>query len=341
MGRGAMRVFALGLVLASPLACADLLGLEPGVLARGGSGPSEAGEASQAGSPSSNGGTSQAGAGLGGADAGGSLTAAGEAGLPRGGSGSGGASDLPVGGGGNDTPCVDGVCEACPADMIEAESQDGVSYCIDVGEVTNQYYLAFTKKNSRENYFESSPACAGNYTFVSEESCGGALTDVPSRKLPVVCVDYCDAEAYCHVHGKRLCGRVGGTMNNPADDVDPFASEWYAACAGPDETLYPYGEVASPSRCNASGYAPDDMGPRDLETMSECEGGIAGLFNMSGNVAEWEWSCTSASTSATCSTRGGSFKDGPYEARCAGAIGMQRLDVANDVGFRCCADLAQ
>jgi formylglycine-generating enzyme len=335
MRQRALRLCALGALLSSPLACADLLGLEAGVLATGGSGSGQAGGEPVAGSEDGAGGNGAAGGGavLGGADLGGS---AGEAGGTA-----GGAPHEPVGGGGNDTPCVDGVCERCPADMVQSQSQDGVAYCIDIGEVTNQYYLAFTKQNSRENYFESPPECAGNISFVPDEACGGALTDVPSRKLPVVCVDYCDAEAYCHVHGKRLCGRVGGTMNDPIDDVDAFASEWYAACAGPNEYLYPYGDVASASACNASGYAPSDMGPRDLETMTECEGGVPGLFNMSGNVAEWERSCSSTFGSAACSTRGGSFVDGPYEVRCAGAIAMQRLEASVSVGFRCCAGLAQ
>ena len=162
---------------------------------------------------------------------------------------------------------------------------------------------------------------------------------MPSRKLPVVSVDYCDAEAYCATQGKRLCGRVGGTLNDPGDNANAAASEWYAACSGPTETDYPYGDSASASKCNASGYAPSDMGPRDVTTMSECEGGYGGIFNMSGNVAEWEWSCSSSSSNATCSTRGGSFYDGPYEVRCSGTISRSRQDAADDVGFRCCASL--
>jgi formylglycine-generating enzyme required for sulfatase activity len=162
---------------------------------------------------------------------------------------------------------------------------------------------------------------------------------VPSRKLPVVCVDYCDAEAYCRVHGKRLCGRVGGSMNDPGEVVDPAADEWYAACAGAAESLYPYGNTASASQCNGSGYDPAHPGPRDLATLSACQGSLPGLYNMSGNVAEWEWACSSSSATATCATRGGSYLDGPYELRCAGSIDRSRMAASETVGFRCCANL--
>jgi formylglycine-generating enzyme required for sulfatase activity len=60
---------------------------------------------------------------------------------------------------------------------------------------------------------------------------------------------------------------------------------------------------------------------------------------MSGNVAEWEWSCSSSASDTACSTRGGSYLDGPYEVRCAGSISLGRHEAAENVGFRCCANL--
>jgi hypothetical protein len=58
-------------------------------------------------------------------------------------------------------------------------------------------------------------------------------------------------------------------MNDPSDNADAAASEWYAACSAAGEKTYPYGDVASESNCNASGYSPADMGPRDVATLSE------------------------------------------------------------------------
>jgi formylglycine-generating enzyme len=338
--RRLLGVLCLALV---PASCANLLGLEPGILDAGGSqaagGEDNQGGSSTAGSAGHGNGIAgtvvTAGAsGLGGnatANVGGSSTdggAAGDAGAPA----------LPDGGEPSTGPCKNGTCIECPVGMQQSRSSEAYYYCIDAAEVTNEEYLAFTERYTTASVVAST-ACANNKTLVPDTDCSTALTDVPSRKLPVVCVDYCDAEAYCAMQGKRLCGRMGGTMNDPSDNANAAASEWYAACSGPGETNYPYGDAASASKCNASGYAPSDMGPRDLATMSECEGGYAGIFNLSGNVAEWEWSCSSSAANATCSTRGGSFVDGPYEVRCAGTINRARQDAADDVGFRCCANL--
>lgn len=327
-------------------ACANLLGLEPGVLDAGGSSGvagDQTGGVGAATAGSSSGGVAGASGGtesVAGTVSNGGVASAGSAngGQDAGGGDATGGSGLPGGGEPSTGPCKYGTCTECPPGMKESRSSELYYYCIDAAEVTNEEYLAFTKRYTPETVIAST-ACANNPSLIPDTDCSTALTDVPSRKLPVVCVDYCDAEAYCAMQGKRLCGRVGGTMNDPGDNVNAAASEWYAACAGPQETAYPYGNAASASKCNASGYSPADMGPRDLATMSECEGGYAGIFNMSGNVAEWEWSCSSSSSNASCSTRGGSFQDGPYEVKCSGSINMGRHDAAATVGFRCCANL--
>jgi hypothetical protein len=337
------RVWLTGSVLLVlfPLACADVLGLEPGVLAQGGS--------SGSGGNDSVGGVQNVGGEGAGADVGGSAssgsahlggaTATGSAGeTEQGGAAAAGAPSLPEGGEPNTGPCHNGTCTECPTGMKQAYSKDAFFYCIDAAEVTNEEYSAFAERYTVKSVIAST-ACGNNATLIPDPDCSTALTDVPSRKLPVVCVDYCDAEAYCNMHGKRLCGRVGGSMNDPSDIADPAADEWYAACAGPGETLYPYGDAASASACNGSGYAPADPGPRDVATLSDCEGGLPGLYNMSGNVAEWEWACSSTSATATCETRGGSYNDGPYELRCGGTIALGRMEASETVGFRCCANL--
>jgi hypothetical protein len=336
-----LGVLFLGLVAAS---CANLLGLEPGVLDTGGS-QASAGDESQAGNTAAGSAGNSTGATAGTATTAGTTASGGNATSGAGGSstegglgGDAGAPTQPDGGEPNTGPCKNGTCTECPVGMQQSRSSEAYFYCIDAAEVTNEEYLAFTQRYTTATVVAST-ACTNNETLVPDTDCSTALTDVPSRKLPVVCVDYCDAEAYCTMQGKRLCGRVGGTMNDPGDNADAAASEWYAACSGPGETDYPYGDAASASKCNASGYAPSDMGPRDVTTMSECEGGYAGIFNMSGNVAEWEWSCSSSASNATCSTRGGSFVDGPYEVRCSGTRSRSRQAVAVDVGFRCCASL--
>jgi len=330
------------------VACADLLGLEPGVLGSGAGGVSgnDANEAGRAGKASVGGDATAAGAGAnggasatGGSEQGGlSATGGASAGESPGGAGGDGEVTAPDGGEPNNGPCKNGTCTECPSDMQRVITAMSDFYCIDRAEVTNQQYLAFTERYTVDTVIATTE-CDGNTSLVPDESCGGALTDLPSRNLPVVCVDFCDAQAYCMMHGRRLCGRVGGVMNNPGDDANATASEWYAACTGPNEYIYPYGNTASASACNGSGYAPSNMGPRDVQTLASCQGGVNGVYNMSGNVSEWEWSCTSSKANAICSTRGGGFRDGPYELRCTGSIGVSRLDASDSLGFRCCADL--
>lgn len=340
-------VVLLGLAL-TPVACADLLGLEPGVLGSGlgGAAGSDVNDAGTAGKASAGGDATVAGSGanggssvIGGADNGGESSGGGtSAGESTGGVGGDGDGTTPDGGEPNNGPCNNGTCTVCPSDMQRVITAVSDFYCIDSAEVTNQQYLAFTKRYTVDTVIATTE-CEANASLVPDESCGGALTDVPSRDLPVVCVDFCDAQAYCMMRGRRLCGRVGGVMNNPGDDANATASEWYAACTGPNEYVYPYGDAASATACNGSGYAPSDMGPRDVETLASCQGGVHGVYNMSGNVSEWEWSCTSSKANAICSTRGGGFRDGPYELRCTGSIGVNRLDASDSLGFRCCADL--
>jgi formylglycine-generating enzyme len=336
-----VRIFGLLALSLAPLACADLLGLQPGMLGADAGASAVAGNGGIGSGSTGNGGTtSDSGTTSNGGSAGSSLPNAGNAGADLGGAdggGAGGEPSTPDGGEPNNGPCKNGICTRCADDMHRIISNAGDFYCIDDGEVTNADYLAFTQRYTVDTVIATTE-CGANTSLVPDTACSDALTDVPSKNLPVVCVDFCDAQAYCMMRGRRLCGRVGGVMNNPGDDANAIASEWYGACAGPDETTYPYGNSASATACNGSAYSPADMGPRDLATMSDCRG-TSGIYNLSGNVAEWEWSCSSSKANAICSTRGGSFKDGPYELRCTSSVGRNRLDFADDLGFRCCAGL--
>jgi hypothetical protein len=54
-----------------------------------------------------------------------------------------------------------------------------------------------------------------------------------------VCVDWCDAHAYCKPVGKRLCGKIGGGPNLYADYASASSSEWYRACSSGGSFTYP------------------------------------------------------------------------------------------------------
>jgi formylglycine-generating enzyme len=70
--------------------------------------------------------------------------------------------------------------------------------------------------------------------------------------------------------------------------------------------------------------------------------GYAHVFDLSGNVEEWEDSCEkSADTGAftdACRTRGGSFETPRDDTRCDAVptSARQRSDVSPTLGFRCC-----
>ncbi len=80
---------------------------------------------------------------------------------------------------------------------------------------------------------------------------------------------YFDASAECERQGKRLCN----------------SAEWVKACSGPEKQLYPYGDAYKPARCNTSDN-PRSRGLAGAGAYADCVNGY-GLYDMSGNAAEW------------------------------------------------------
>ncbi len=70
-----------------------------------------------------------------------------------------------------------------------------------------------------------------------------------------------------------------------------------------------------------------------------CEGRPKGVFDMVGNVSEWEDSCATggAPQDKTCATRGGSISDNAATATCSFIATAKRKDVRSTLGFRCCS----
>ena len=87
--------------------------------------------------------------------------------------------------------------------------------------------------------------------------------------------------------------------------------------------------------CNGSGYS---KGAQLVGSMNGCQSsvsGYAGVYDLSGNVEEWEDSCDANS----CRLRGGSFSSISSDTLCCDASDNASRDTSlNYYGFRCCAD---
>ena len=207
-------------------------------------------------------------------------------------------------------------------------------FCIDATEATNEQYAEFLGANPAVT--GQPPECSWKTTYVP-----GGLWPFPlgSETLPVASMDWCDARTYCMWAGKRLCGQIGGGSVAPAVRTIPSQSEWSWACTGGGAHNYPYGTAYVAGTCVDSVYS----GPRPAPVASAagCTGGFPGLFDMSGNITEWENSCDATSGAADgCYYRGGEFAHLMDQTSCAVAEGPFRRDddFQGTGGIRCCSD---
>jgi len=247
-------------------------------------------------------------------------------------------TDLSELSGGSDATSTDGgdaawSIDAGCLDGSVVVALNGTAFCIDAHEVTVSEYEAFLTAKMGDTSGQPS-YCAFNTTF--QPSTWPQAN--PSR--PVVAVDQCDAIAYCAWAGERLCGAVDGGHADPDNLTDP-GGQWYFACShsGDGVHLYPYGLDYDGSACNGADFW-GDAGPHatDVESSPGCVGGFAGIFDMSGNVYEWEDSCHSYDGGDDkCMARGGSYASGPAALACAASYPAARSVQDNQFGFRCCS----
>lgn len=244
--------------------------------------------------------------------------------------------------------CATG-CGSCPPNETVTIGTGGSAFQIDKHEVTRDEYAAFLAADvslegqpevcswnrdfapstdpdpERKGCMESSSVCQG-------ENCGAH---------PQVCVDWCDASAYCSWRGMRLCGsRQGGSLDIEMLD-DPSLSQWLAACSAEGTTDFPYGQGYVEQQCND--------GKAALETTVEVGTSPAcvtatGIFDLSGNVAEWTDSCLPPDSNGdNCAQRGGYFGSTTDTLNCvAGDDGYTRTSESRSassprLGFRCCS----
>jgi formylglycine-generating enzyme required for sulfatase activity len=213
-------------------------------------------------------------------------------------------------------------------------------FCIDKTEVTRAQYKAALDRNP--SGLEPSSSCKDNSSFTP--SCEWP----PSGKqgnFPVVCVDWCDAEAFCRAAGKRLCGKRGDGKAYPFESYDdPAVSEWFAACSSNGRYAYTYGDEFDTDRCrDADADDHTQWGLAEVGSFPDChspEAAYADVLDLSGHVAEWDNSCKGDGPEAPCRIRGGSFQHHSRGQRCdmGRELEWPRNRRVEAVGFRCCAD---
>jgi formylglycine-generating enzyme required for sulfatase activity len=211
--------------------------------------------------------------------------------------------------------------QPCSNDSVLVDA-NGTPFCIDATEVTSGAYDAFLASGPRG---DSMPGCEWNDDLAPLEVAG---LGVPVR------VDHCDAQAYCAWAGKRLCGRVGGGFIRAGTaDFTTTESEWFYACSAGGTQRYPYGDELTQGACIDQSVGLSDPAP--VRSADDCEGGFAGIHDLTGNVAEWTDICNPPAGGANdlCPVRGGDFT---VNVACDSWEAASRS--SRGFGVRCCSD---
>ncbi|MFW5739361.1 MAG: formylglycine-generating enzyme family protein, partial [Myxococcota bacterium] len=238
------------------------------------------------------------------------------------------------------TDCVSGTCKSgsCSRCVEVPPPGGGDGYCIDATEVTQGQYAAFlqagTGTNSQPNY------CEWNNNYQPATSGGDCTSSsfAPSTHpdRPVVCIDWCDAAAYCAWAGMRLCGAIGGNSTDFDNNTSAAASQWHNACTASGANVYAYGSAFEPLSCNGQDYGAAASVPVGQASACTAESApFSSLRDMSGNVWEWEDACESYKNKHDkCHGRGGGYATATLS--CSQKLTVSRSTVRADLGFRCC-----
>lgn len=160
-------------------------------------------------------------------------------------------------------------------------------------------------------------------------SSAGILTSHVCTKpnaLPWASVTYAQAAAACAASGRRLC----------------TAAELQAACATSASLAYPYGNTYQAASCNGMEHTGSSALPSG--SLPQCTTGSNGIFDLSGNLAEW----TSTKTGNTgapqnldiMTLQGGSFLTPGLALTCSYSLARITVNAVTDsIGFRCCKAL--
>jgi len=170
---------------------------------------------------------------------------------------------------------------------------------------------------------------------VPTRSSSSCTYDLGDPRLPVSCVHWHDAEAFCRALGKRL----------------PRESEWELASRGPKGTgRYPW-RSGNMSCYYASMMVNDTTGRSCTRGPSRVGGHPAGatpsgIQDLTGNVEEWmsDWYVENLArggapaAGASHVLRGGGWQSGPSQGRTTARNWGSAAEAGPNVGFRCAKD---
>lgn len=259
--------------------------------------------------------------------------------------------------------CTNEAC-ACPKGMAIVAKSTGGAYCVDETEVTKGSYNKFITANVPVGD-QDEPCKTANTTFIPRGAWPPSTVPNPpgiagSMGLPVHYVDWCDAYAYCKWAKKQLCGRINGGPVPKDAGASPGEDAWYNACSAQGTRSWPYSNTYDPNRCKGFEYDgggdfgdvtneddglyqvvnADATGNYSTIKAQACQGGSVGLYQMSGNVAEWEDNCDGNLANSQCAVRGGSYNALADEMTCDALRTEERMPAngaaLKDIGFRCC-----
>jgi formylglycine-generating enzyme len=192
-------------------------------------------------------------------------------------------------------------------------------FWIDKTEVTVASYRACVEARSCAAPTRSSTSC----TF-----------DLGDPELPMSCVHWKDADAYCRAHAKRL----------------PREAEWEFAAHGNARMRFPFGNAAScgvavtllheATGRSCGGKRPAHVGSRPAGASQ------FGVLDLSGNVEEWtaDWYVESLAEGAAPRAgashvlRGGGWLSPPSMSRTTARNWGSSVEAGPNVGFRCAKD---
>jgi formylglycine-generating enzyme required for sulfatase activity len=279
------------------------------------------------------------------------------------GSGDGGAGAQPEAGGttgdagsgdaaGDAPSCATplGANEQCtnglPAPVFQ---QLPAGFSMDVTEVTRSQYAAWlaTKPPTANQV----AGCQGNTSFQPDAACltSNLVCATGCDAHPQVCVDWCDAQAYCRALGKQLCGArpdaiAQGLTVTFADFANAELDQFEYACSADGKQPYVYGNTYDATACN-TGCQGTACKTIVVASNAKCQGepssaAFPGVFDLDGNVAEWDGVCASSDPAAQCHVRGGDMQSTATTSTCdygTGTAVVARNEAQPTVGFRCCS----